>query len=392
MSMNHDKDSMFEDMNIKTKLACGILAASLVVLGVLAFTLYMNRNGLTPKTSPVPKNNLSAVSEDTVSGDAVINSSGRTSDELDFWGMYDEEMTEEEETPIKEETRPVSENKKPSQPEQKVSGNGLSGNGLSVNGISGNTVSGDSFNVSMDEKHPELVEIDETIARNNYLPGSFRKVGDALEYYTNGRKTSTVGVDISKDQGDIDWGKVKNAGVEFAMIRMGVRGYSSGKVVVDENFKKNLEGAVSNGIKVGVYFYSQAVTKEEAVEEANYAVGAVSGYTLTYPIVFMTETIENDTARTDTLSKEALTECAQYFCQSVQNYGYKAMIAGNEKQLADKLDLSKLTTFDKWLLSPGEQSDYPYQYTMWQYKDNAVVDGIPGGAPLDISFVDYTYK
>lgn len=384
MRMNQDPD-MYEDVNTKTRLAMGFLAISIAALFILAAVVLMNKGRLSGNRNTTSV--VRTVSQETASEDAVVlGDSTLTSDDLDFWNMYDEDETIEDDEKRIGPEHSFSENK-PS-----ISAAALSKNQVSVNGLSGNSVSENRFNIGTKEK-PEWTDILENAAKNKYVAGGFRKEDEKLQYYSNNRKISSFGIDVSKYQGTIDWKQVKDAGVEFAMIRMGVRGYSSGKVVIDETYQSNMQGAIENDIPVGIYFYSQAVTKEEAVEEANYAVAAVQNITLSYPIVFDTEEIMNDTARTDHISKEQLTECARFFCDTVKNYGYKPMIAATKKQFAQKLDVSMLAGYDLWLMDDfDEMSDFPYQYTMWQYDTNGSIPGINGNVDLNISFVDYKYK
>lgn len=386
MSMNHDKDNFFEEINMRTKIACGCLAASLVVLLILGITLYTNRNGYQKKPNQSPSVVSTVSSEETE--DIKLGESSLTSDDLDFWGMYDEEEAKEEET----EEDKVKPPKDDSLSKNQASMNGISKNSISGDQISDNSISENSFNISSKDEEPKYKQLIESIPKNSFKKENFRKDGEKLQYNKSNGKSSVYGIDVSKYQGMIDWEQVKEAGVEFAMIRMGVRGYNSGKVVVDENFTKNIEGALSAGIDVGIYFYSQAVTKEEAVEEANYAVAAISNYTVNYPIVFYTEEIENDNARTNQLSVDNLTQCADYFCQTIQNYGYKPMICANKKQFATRLDLTKLTKYDWWLLDACDFSEFPYNYTMWQYSNGGKINGIPEDVNLNICFVDFKYR
>lgn len=381
MSMNQKQDHFFDEVNMRTKFACGMLAALLVVFLILGVTLYQNKEEAFGRQPSVVKTMSSnKVSEKDDEEEFTLEKSTLTSDDLDFWGMYDDR--EEESIPI---------NRTPSVPESptdqkwtvsvsrdSVSKNSASQNAVSENGVSSNEVSGN--------------QILENIPKNSYVKGSFRKVDGRLEYYKNNTKSSSLGIDVSKYQGDIDWGKVKNAGIEFAMVRMGVRGYNSGRVVMDEDYVKNMEGAASQGIGIGIYFYSQAVSREEAVEEANYAVAAAQNYGITYPIVFYTERIENDAARTDHLTPEMLSDCAAAFCDTVRAYGYIPMIKSSKDHFIKDMDLEKIVSYDWWLSDVTDFSDFPYKYSMWQYADNGKVDGINGNVNLNISFVDYAYR
>ena len=146
--------------------------------------------------------------------------------------------------------------------------------------------------------------------------------------YTEG--TSLVGINVNYKNGDIDWAQVAENGVDFAMIRLGYRGYGTGRIVTDTYFETNLKGALENDIEVGVYFFSQAINEEEAVEEAQYCMDLLQDYDITYPIVFDWEPYDSSlNPRTDGLSDEMLTKCAVAFCQAVEDGGYESMVYSN---------------------------------------------------------------
>lgn len=213
-----------------------------------------------------------------------------------------------------------------------------------------------------------------------------------MKYYENGKQVSYVGVDVSKNQDYIDFVKVKKAGIQFVMIRAGARGYGTGNLIVDEYFSDNLKRATDAGLAVGVYFYSQAVTEDEAVEEANLVLQNLGEYKISYPIAFEMELITNDTARTDGLRKADRTKIAKAFLKTIADKGYKTALYGNKEWLIKEVDMSKLTAYDVWLTQPGDIPDYPYKFTMWQYDTKGTVDGISGYVNLNVSFVDYTEK
>ena len=213
-----------------------------------------------------------------------------------------------------------------------------------------------------------------------------------MKYYENGKQTSYVGVDVSKLQDYIDFTKVKKAGIQFVMIRGGARGYGTGQLIVDEYFLDNLKRATDAGLDVGIYFYSQAVTKEEAVEEAALILENIGEYKIAYPIAYVMELITNDTARTDSLSKSEKTDIAKAFLKAVEDAGYKSILYGNKEWLIKEIDMSKLTAYDVWLSQQEDIPDYPYRFTMWQYDTGGTVDGIAGPVNMNISFIDYSEK
>ncbi len=215
---------------------------------------------------------------------------------------------------------------------------------------------------------------------------------DLMKYYVDGRQTSYVGVDISKVQDYVDFVKVKKSGINFVMLRAGARGYGTGQLIVDDYFNDNLKRATDAGLEVGVYFFSQAITKEEAVEEANMVLENLGEYRISYPIAFDMEFIENDQARIDSLSKADKTAIAKAFLDTIAAAGYKTMLYGNKEWLIKEIDMSKLTAYDVWLSQLTDVPDYPYQFTMWQYSTQGSVDGIAGAVNMNISFIDYSEK
>ncbi|MBR5178012.1 MAG: hypothetical protein IKW90_04360 [Lachnospiraceae bacterium] len=206
----------------------------------------------------------------------------------------------------------------------------------------------------------------------------------------NGNKASVRGIDVSKYQGNIDWKKVSEAGVEFAIIRLGYRGMNEGTLEMDPYFEKNIKGASDNGIDVGVYFFSQAITKEEAVEEAEFVLTAISAYDVTYPIVFDTEKVTTFDARANGLSVADRTDICIAFCDRVGREGYTPMFYANTKYMIMGLDLERLQKYDRWYAVYSDSITFPYNFQMLQYSDKGTIPGITGGVDLDISFVDYS--
>lgn len=205
------------------------------------------------------------------------------------------------------------------------------------------------------------------------------------QYLTDGQVTSRKGIDVSSHQGDIDWNLVAQDGVEFAIIRVGFRGYGTGKLVEDEKFEKNIEGACAAGIKVGVYFFSQAVTEEEVLEEANLVLEKIEPYHLDCPVVFDVEKVSG-TGRMNEISVEERTNLTLLFCQTIENAGYKPMIYHNTEMAALMIDLAALEAYDKWYASYSDQMFYPYEYKIWQYSDKGSVQGISTDVDMNISF------
>ena len=195
------------------------------------------------------------------------------------------------------------------------------------------------------------------------------------------------GIDVSKYQGNIDWGAVAASGINFAIIRVGYRGSSSGALVQDPYFKKNISGATKAGIKVGLYFFTQAVNEAEAVEEASMAMSLASGYKVTYPIFIDTESASG--GRANGLSKSARTAVVKAFCQTVRNGGYKAGVYASKSWYANQLNASALNGYCIWVAQYNSSCTYSGKYDMWQYSSKGSVSGIKGNVDMNISYPGY---
>lgn len=212
-------------------------------------------------------------------------------------------------------------------------------------------------------------------------------------YYTeNGEVTSVNGIDVSQFQGEIDWEQVKQAGIEFAIIRVGYRTYGGGVISFDEQFRTNIEGALAAGIEVGAYFFSQATTADEAIDEADAVIDALHGYDITYPVVYDWELVSTDSARTDDVSVEALADCCVSFCERVKDSGYTPMVYQNTSTAMHKLDLPRVKDYDFWLADYNEKPTYYYDFSIWQYSNTGKVPGIGGDVDLNICFRPYGKK
>lgn len=225
---------------------------------------------------------------------------------------------------------------------------------------------------------------------NQYLADNFRTEDRFVQYYENGICMTVQGIDVSAYNGDIDWEKVKNSGIDFAMIRVGGRGYGeSGVLYTDEKALSNIQNAKAAGLKTGAYFFSQAITPEEAKEEANYCMDLLKGISLDMPLAYDWEEIKEDSARTDNLSDETLTLCARTFCEQVETGGYTPMIYAKTENVYRRYDLKRLSGQDFWIAEYACPPSVLEGYRMWQYSESAVIDGISGTVDLNLYF---TYK
>ena len=233
-----------------------------------------------------------------------------------------------------------------------------------------------------------FVPIRDDLKKHNLLEENLKVLENGeIQYEVNGEITSHKGIDVSKYQGDIDWEKVAKAGVEYAIIRVGVRGYGKeGKIVLDEMFEKNLKGATQAGIQVGVYFFSQAITEEEALEEAQTVLDAISGYSITYPIVYDVEKTSASEGRMNQLTVEERTKMARIFIDKIKEAGYTPMIYSNMEMWTVLLDMAAFEDVEKWFAYYNTDLYFPYDYAIWQYSDKGTIDGIKGDVDLNISF------
>lgn len=228
------------------------------------------------------------------------------------------------------------------------------------------------------------------VPKNNLLAANFLvDANKEITYSENNTVKSHKGIDVSKYQGNIDWTKVKNSNVEYAILRTGYRTYGGGVITDDTNFKQNIQGASKAGLGVGVYFFSQAINTTEAIEEAQYVLDLIKNYNVNYPVVLDVEEIANDTYRQQTLTSEELTNICIAFCEKIKSAGYTPMIYANLKCYVSKLKLEKLNSYEKWYASYDTSLYFPYELSMWQYSDSGTVDGISGKVDLNISFKEW---
>lgn len=211
-----------------------------------------------------------------------------------------------------------------------------------------------------------------------------------LKYYSeNGKSASTEGIDVSSYSGDIDWKKVKESGIDFAMIRVGGRGYGeNGEMYTDERALEYINGAKAEGIKVGAYFFSQAISTEEAIEEADYVKTVLGDIKLDYPVAYDWEIIKDDDARTDNVSANQATECARAFCDRVKELGYTPILYSPSRELYFKYDLSRLADIDIWYCEYANVPTFYYEFSMWQYSATGTIDGIDGAVDLNVCFTN----
>lgn len=230
----------------------------------------------------------------------------------------------------------------------------------------------------------------EGVAINEYAYEAFQWDENGWMTYTTQDLTAIPGIDVSFYQKEIDWNAVAQSGIQFAMIRAGYRGYTEGGLQADSLFSTNIQGALDAGIQVGVYFFSQAITPEEAKEEAQYLLDAIKDYDVTWPLVFDWEFVTPEEARTALMDNDTLTQCALAFCQTVAAAGRTPMIYSNQDLAYLHYDLSQLVDYPLWLAEYNERPGFYYHFDMLQYTHKGTIPGIEGSVDLNLAFRDFS--
>lgn len=232
--------------------------------------------------------------------------------------------------------------------------------------------------------------INDRIEKHSYKDSSFQRDGQMLSYEDD-VYTSRLGIDVSHHQGEIDWQQVKEYGITFAFIRIGYRGYGeSGSLNLDQRVFDNIKGAQAAGLDVGVYFFSQAINEDEAIEEAQTVIDALNGYMLTLPVVYDPESILDDEARTDDVTGAQFTKNTVAFCETIKAAGYEPMIYSNMLWEAFELDMEQLSAYEIWYADYEMLPQTPYHFLFWQYTNEAQVPGIEGEVDLNIQMMKKT--
>lgn len=230
------------------------------------------------------------------------------------------------------------------------------------------------------------VEELEGVALNEYELTGFSMSDDGVAYEDE-NYTVLRGIDVSEFQGTIDWDAVAADGIDFAVIRAGGRLMQSGGLYEDNRFHENMEGALAAGLKVGVYFFSQAITAEEGLEEAEFVLSMLEGYDVTMPVVMDWERLGGTDVRTYGVGADKVTAAAQAFCGRMEEAGYEPMIYMNSYCGYTKFDLRDLTDVELWFAEYETVPSFRYHFTMWQYSCTGRVKGISGNVDMNLYFV-----
>lgn len=220
------------------------------------------------------------------------------------------------------------------------------------------------------------------LAENPLKPQDFVKQGS---FITCTAAPSVVGIDVSEHQAEVDWQQVKAAGVEFVMIRVGWQGYTQGALFADTLAQSHYAGAKAAGLKVGAYIFSQAVSREEGVANANFLLQQIAGWQIDMPLVINWEHM-GDENRTTNVNARQLTDVTKAFCDTVAQAGHKPMVYFNADLAFGRMHLEDLAGYDFWFAQYADQLNFPYRVHMWQYTATGSVPGIAGNVDIDLYF------
>lgn len=367
-------DDDFNNVNSGENIMYMALGVSFFILLVLGVVFFLNRgnNSSGKNYKKYVAANTPSVSEGVKDGE---KSDKLTADDLDIWNMY-KETDEVSDDAAKEISPKVSPTVSPLPTISPMSDDEKYNDGK-------------HFKIELADGSFEWIAIDKKRPLNTYDFTNMKESNGKRKYFAEGKQVSFTGIDVSRYQKNIDFAQVKNAGIDFVMIRVGARGYQTGKIAVDEFFEQNIKAAKEAGLDVGVYFYSQAITPQEASEEAAVVVQALTNYKINYPVAYDMEEVENDVSRIDKLTKDERTVISATFINALMAAGYKTLLYGNEEWLTKKVDLTKFPVVSVWLADSSDMPDYPYQYAMWQYSTKGSVYGVDGNVNMNICFIDY---
>lgn len=362
----------YEDHSGGLPLIYMALTVSVFVLMILVLVVTINKdNGRGPGYTAVMQEETEGESlsepadkeqsQHQLGGDLVAS-------DLDFWDMYPVESEEEEKNAESKTTD--AETEEETTPDK----------------------DGKHVEVVFRDGTSEWIPINPYWKKNNYDFANLVSKNDLLHYYSDGKQVSYLGVDLSKYQKTVDFAAIQSEGIDYCMLRVGSRGYETGNIQEDEKFQEYIAGAEAVGMPIGLYFFSQAVTEEEAIEEANFVISKIGEHKITYPIAFDMEFIENDDSRIETLTKTEKSNIALAFLNRIEEAGYVGMLYGNKEWLLKRIELHRFEDYDIWLAQEDDIPDYPYMYSMWQYSRQGEVYGIDGYVDLNISFVDYSAR
>lgn len=367
-----------EDRGSGASVIGSIALVSFLILAVLAVVFISNRpknntgrNNLQAKATPTPQEETVEFAEGESDIESLYRENKLRSEDLEFWDMYKEKDLGPEviiPTPSPSPESPA----------------GLTEEEMAQDG--------NHILVSYKDGSEEWIKINEEIPRQDYDFTRMKSVNGKMTYYEGNKRLSRLGIELSEENGDVDFAALKESGIDFVMLRAGARGYETGLLAADKNFASNLGKAETAGLDIGVYFSSQAVTTQEAVQEAELVLKELTSHRITYPVAFRMDSIANDTSRTDVLDAKERTEIAEAFLYEVEKAGYSVAVYGTKEWLLTDIEESILKERDIWLSEQVPIPEYPYQFKMWEYEGGQEAAGVKGDVNYTISFVDYSRR
>ena len=355
------------DDGSKSLIGAALLFSLVTVLLIVGAVLLLNKDSIKLKknNTTAPSNNVSGY----VNLDDYISGEDTVSDDLDIWNEYldekenEEDIVETVEEDIKEEEKKEED--------------------LSEGGTKTKVVKADGSET--------WVNINKYLAPNELDNASFVLKNGRLDYYIEGEKASYTGIIVDKNDDYIDYSKVKRDNIDFVLIKIGQRGYATGALTLDENFYTNLKNAKDAGLHVGVLFSSQAITKEEAEEEAQFVIDSLGEEKIDYPVCFYMNFVKNDKSRIENITPEERTSIAKAFMDKIGENGYNSILYGDKEWLLCNMNYTTVSYYDILLDQEEDLPDFPYRFKMWKYATKDI-SGVSGKSELIISFIDYSVK
>ncbi len=374
MRLENDKENMEEFDNKVNVGFAGAIMIALFVLTIVGVILFVNRDALNLlNKKPAPEVQEVKEPDDL---DGLVSGSTLTSDDLDIWEDYPKEEPAEEETVI-----PGSATYEEDKEEDPSEG-------------------GTKTEVKLSDGTVKWYPISPYIPECPYKDEMFSTSNGRMAYYEDGKVVSYTGVDISQNNDYVDFNKVKKDGIDYVMLRVGSRGYSSGVISIDENFYDNAQRAGQAGLDIGVIFFSQAISEAEAIEEADFVYNTLNGVDVKYPVVYQMDYVPNDVSRIDKLTVENKTKIAAAFLNRINERSkaegatgrYIPMLYADKEWAFTSINYLSLWSYDLYYENLSDMPNFPYRFHMWKYSKTGVVDGISGKVDLSISLIDYNLK
>ena len=372
--MNLPDDNDKKDLT--PQLTAAMVMSAFIILLIIVIVLIANRKPSHHQNTAVPDPILAENESPVVKPEEQVTSDVKPGD-LDFWDMYPEDKGEDGDEGASGEADPSDKETDPEDDETSEPPEATDGKHTLV--------------VNRDGSE-EWVLITPYLPKNDYDYSNLVSQSGRMSYYSDGRATSYLGVTIDKYDDYVDYSLLRDDGIDYVMVRVGVRGYGTGTITLDEYYADNVSRALQAGLDVGLYFTSQAITVEEAMEEAVALIAVAQDNKISYPLAIDIGFVLNDTSRIEDLTKAEKTDIIRMFADTIKDAGYNCVIHADKEFLIKEIDLSKFSDVDIWLENIGDLPDYPYSFTMWEYASNGSVNGISGPADLSISFIDYTQK